>query len=72
MKDCWGKNKDSAKKLQSNIVLPISILIPSNSQASIVVVSINNIDSLSLSSWLTNLQSHNNKNLSMHKQGFLQ
>ena len=46
MKDYRGKDKDSAKKLQSNIILPISILIPSNSQTSIVVVSINNIDFL--------------------------
>ena len=46
MKDYRGKDKDSAKKLQSNIILPISILILSNSQTSIVVVSINNIDFL--------------------------
>jgi len=49
MKDCWGKDNDGAKNLQSSIVLPISILIPSNSQASIAVVSINNFDSLTLS-----------------------
>ena len=61
------RDKDDAKNLQSNIVLQISILIPSNSQASIAVVSINNIDLLSLSPWLMNLQSPNNKNLSMHK-----
>ena len=62
------RDKDGAKNLQSNIVLQISILIPSNSQASIAVVSINNIDLLSLSPWLTNLQSPKNKNLSMHSQ----
>ena len=58
MKDCRGKDKDGAKNLQSSIVLPISISIPSNSQASIAVVSINNFDSLSLSPWLTDLHSH--------------
>ena len=49
MKDCRGKDKDGAKNLQSNIVLQISISTPSNSQASITVMSINNFDSLSLS-----------------------
>ena len=52
------KNKWSDKLVIYSRLLQISILIPSNSQAFIAVMFINNFDFLSLSPLLTNLHSH--------------